>query len=260
MTTIFILNFILIFIVLIAFAVKIKNHFSYYKIFHPDKLDKYNSYMDWQTKFSFDYTFIRFKIFLPFFLDREIEFEKGDHNLTRFANKINKSCFVIYSLVPIIVGLFIMISVKGSSDMDYRLETRDFNVNLIHKLKTTILSNTQSDSKILQLNSVMNFDWDYLLIIPPYCNIDKVSEEQNVPTKQISKTNIHMRDDINVLAFYKDTELINYIEFPRYPGDFSNNPTQLIRRENARFSIIVTDEKNGVGDNWIKIELLTNNP
>lgn len=43
------------------------------------------------------------------------------------------------------------------------------------------------------------------------------------------------------------------IEYPRYPGDFADNKIEFIRRNDAVFDIVVTDQKSIDGNGWIEL-------
>ena len=52
---------------------------------------------------------------------------------------------------------------------------------------------------------------------------EKVGEKHNIDLKSIEHFGIESRDDINLIVFIKNNSPIRVIEYPRYPGDFSNN-------------------------------------
>jgi len=87
--------------------------------------------------------------------------------------------------------------------------------NLETKLRETVLSD--KDSFIMK--ELTEFDWDSLLI------------------------------------FFKNREIICYVENPRYPGDYSGDTIRMIGKENAIYEIVITDEKSTDGNDWIRLKL-----
>jgi hypothetical protein len=118
-----------------------------------------------------------------------------------------------------------------------------------NNIKTAVTSGQQT----LELKTITDFTWDSLLILIPYSNYDKIEKDLNINLSKIKHTNIESRDDINQLIFFKNNEPVDMVEYPRYPGDFSNNKVEFIQRDNAIFDIIVTTQKNIGGDLFIEL-------
>lgn len=113
-----IIEFILAFIIMIYFARKFEDHFSYYKILYPDKLDKYSSIMDSLSKFSsINISDIKFKCFLPTFSDRNKKLESNNHQLAIFAKKIVNSILMIYIFSTLFILILIILMLSQKNDI-----------------------------------------------------------------------------------------------------------------------------------------------
>ena len=100
-----------------------------------------------------------------------------------------------------------------------------------------------------RLDTLAKFDWDTIIVLKPYCNIDKVEHETNVDLNAVKKTRIVHDEVSNVLAFISKGKLVNYVDLPRNKSDFSHlkDDEIIISREYATFTIneINGDSKNG---------------
>jgi hypothetical protein len=121
------------------------------------------------------------------------------------------------------------------------------------ELKEIIEKKVTSGQKSLDLKKITEFQWDSLIILTPYVNFDEIQTQYNTNLSQVRHSNIQSRDDISQLIFFRDGEPIRMVEYPRYPGDFSMNKVEFIKRDNAKFDIIITNEKTVGGDFVIKL-------
>ena len=110
-----------------------------------------------------------------------------------------------------------------------------------------IKQNVLSGQPILNLDSIAQFEWDSIIILTPYANPADISEQFKIDLSKIATTNIESRDDINVLIFVDDGNLVRVVEYPRYPGDFAKNDIEFIKRSDARFRITVTHPRSTRG-------------
>ena len=120
-------------------------------------------------------------------------------------------------------------------------------------LEDLIKENVLSGQSILDLDSITKFEWDSVIILTPYTNPKDISGHFNIDLAKIEATNIEHRDDINVLIFVDDGNPVTMVEYPRFPGDFSNNDIRFIKRSDAQFRIIVTGRRSTTGDQWIEL-------
>jgi hypothetical protein len=90
------LHFLIFFIVIFLFVIKIEDHFSYLRILNPEKLGKYNSLLDAQRKLKFIGFRFSFIVMAPFFLGRNRQLENHDNKLNQLAKKIQIRCYQIW--------------------------------------------------------------------------------------------------------------------------------------------------------------------
>lgn len=93
----------------------------------------------------------------------------------------------------------------------------------------------------IDLTLIDKLDYDKLLILEPYSNIEKTQTELNIDLSNINGNQIHLSDGINLLVFLKNNKSIKISELNRKNGDFEDYKI-FIDRENALFE----KDKNGI--------------
>lgn len=114
-------------------------------------------------------------------------------------------------------------------------------LNSDNALTEKIESEFKSESEIIDLNSLNDFEWDNLLILGPYSVIESVEKELNLDLENLKENRIEYDDSIHILVFLKNGKSIKVSEVSRKIGDFSNL-NYLIKKGNAKF----IKTKNGV--------------
>lgn len=107
-------------------------------------------------------------------------------------------------------------------------------LNSDNSLTEKIESEFKSESEIIDLNNLSEFDWHNLLILGPYSVIDNIEKELNLDLENIKENGIEYDDSINLLVFLKYGKSVKISEVSRGIGDFSNLGF-LIKKENAKF-------------------------
>jgi len=110
-----------------------------------------------------------------------------------------------------------------------------------------------SGKELVQFDSLMQFEWESLIILTPYSLPKKVGEKYNIDLTSIEHFAIESRDDINLIVFLKNNIPTRVIAYPRYPGDFSDNVIEVIRKTEANYSIELTNETSVEGNQWIRL-------
>lgn len=75
-----------------------------------------------------------------------------------------------------------------------------------------------SDSKI-SITELTDFEWDKAYLFEPYISEEEMEQEIGVNFKD--QSNIYTRDDISLLLFLKNGEVVHYAELKRWEADFS---------------------------------------
>ena len=114
-------------------------------------------------------------------------------------------------------------------------------------LKKEIISGKDT----IRFEDIMNFEWESVIILTPYCRVGKVEKEYNIDLSSIAHFMIEIREDINLIVFLKNNKPTRAIAYPRYPGDFSTNEMQIIQKSKANFKIGLTNDTNESGAPWI---------
>lgn len=70
----------------------------------------------------------------------------------------------------------------------------------------------------LILSDITDFDWDVVFIMEPYTPYETILNEHGISNKKI-ETNIESLDDIILIIFCKDKQIVQYCNLPRYLFD-----------------------------------------
>ncbi len=110
-----------------------------------------------------------------------------------------------------------------------------------------------SGSPTLNLSKLTDFDWDSLLILPPYTSEERIEHKLNVNLSSVKNVGISSRDDIDLLVFFKEKRAIRMVEYLRYPGDFKQKEVKFISKKDAIFNVEVTGMTTAEGNKWIEL-------
>lgn len=99
--------------------------------------------------------------------------------------------------------LFVGISCSNVSDK--KLENR---INL--EIKKT---------NSLDLSNYKDFQWDSVILLPPYTNIERVEKENDLDLSGVNE-DIEILDTFKILVFLKDRKIVKYVEINSVLGDF----------------------------------------
>jgi hypothetical protein len=110
-----------------------------------------------------------------------------------------------------------------------------------------------SGKEMIRFENIMKFEWESLIILTPYSWAEQVGKENKIDLTSIEHFGIKSRDDINLIVFLKNSKPIRVIEYPRYPGDFSNNKIEIIEKSKANFNVELTKETTINGKQWIRL-------
>lgn len=87
-------------------------------------------------------------------------------------------------------------------------------------LEGSINSIVEDESKSeINIQSLTDIDWDKAFLFTPYSTAEEVEEQ--LETKFNDKSNIDYRDDIYLLVFLYEDEVVQYVEMKRQGSDFS---------------------------------------
>ena len=110
-----------------------------------------------------------------------------------------------------------------------------------------------SGKEIIRFENIMKFEWESIIILTPYSWAEQVGKENKIDLTSIEHFGIKSRDDINLIVFLKNNKPTRVIEYPRYPGDFSDNKIEIIEKSKANFKVKVTKETTVSGKQWIRL-------
>lgn len=74
-------------------------------------------------------------------------------------------------------------------------------------------------TKKINVHSLADFTWDKAFLFPPYTVQGSINEQLGVRFKDPS--NMDMRDDIYLMIFLKEGQVVQYVEIDRQQADFT---------------------------------------
>ena len=99
-------------------------------------------------------------------------------------------------------------------------------------------------SNELNLSNYNEFNWDSVIILGAYSNIEKVEKEKNIDLSNVSNS-IEMLDYINLIVFLKHGKAVRYSEISRNVADF-NDYQEVIKKNNANFILDVNQNNSKI--------------
>ena len=131
--------------------------------------------------------------------------------------------------------LAVLISFTISCTTESVKENLEVKNKLEHISKVSIETNTML---VFSMDSIANFKWDSLVILPPYTNLELVSKKFFINFKVLSNTGIQQNDNKCVLVFIENGHIVNYVNIQRGVMDFYQvNDYRLFLRSDANFRI-----------------------
>ena len=82
--------------------------------------------------------------------------------------------------------------------------------------------------------SATDEEWDSILVLRPYTDIDLIEEKLNLDLSNISSNRITTDDTLNLFVFLKNNKSVKIVEMSRMLGDFNKYNT-VISKNNAKF-------------------------
>jgi hypothetical protein len=82
---------------------------------------------------------------------------------------------------------------------------------LAEKIETEL----NSESNKIDFTKVADFEWDSLIILGPYSQVEKIEEELNLNLKNIRQNGIRYSDYYDLIVFLKDKKSVKIIELKR---------------------------------------------
>lgn len=129
-----------------------------------------------------------------FFRKIGILFERKDSKIWGIMNKI----------IVFIFLLCVGISCQNISDK-----------HLENKIQTEI-----QETKSINFSKYTDFQWDSVILLPPYTSIENLEREQNLDLSPLD-TDIETLDSFYLLVFLKDKKAVKYVEIDRNLGELN---------------------------------------
>jgi hypothetical protein len=110
------------------------------------------------------------------------------------------------------------------------------------KEQANLLTEGETDSLMIDLAKVADFNWERLYIFKPYTTIKTIDSTLGFTWDGADKSLINQSDEFNLLVFVENNAVIHTVKAPRNYGDFirlknsgpfyKNNATFILKKEN----------------------------
>ena len=104
------------------------------------------------------------------------------------------------------------------------------------ELTKAIETNIKANPRKIDFAKICEFDFDQLIILEPYSNVDNVQKKLMLDFSNIIDNRICNSDDIYLIVFISKNKSVKVVELNRANGDFKDCNV-LIKSENALFKI-----------------------
>lgn len=112
----------------------------------------------------------------------------------------------IITLKRILLIIFSILALVGCSNASAELRNSE-----LEQAINSMLSDENTSE--IDLNTVVDFDWDKALLFQPYTTQESMNEQLGFEFNDPS--NIDKRDDIYLLVFVSDSQVVQYVELSR---------------------------------------------
>lgn len=154
--------------------------------------------------------------------------------------------------IKITMAIMIVFIVFLSCGRNSGFDAKEFKELIGERIKTKIDNKKRIEIKIKEFTK---FEWDAFFIIPPYSKISALESHLKIDLKMMRNIRIENRDDIVILVFANQGRVVRFVEYPRWPGDFSKlGEVKFYSPNDAFFEV---EENGGIASNekkWLLIK------
>jgi hypothetical protein len=121
---------------------------------------------------------------------------------------------------------------------------QDQRQKLYIEVSKIVSSHENHQTATIDFSNLTLFSWERLYIFPPYTSSEEIDKVLGTVWLGSRLTSIESNEGITLLIFTQKSKVVQYLEFPRYLGDFAmaGNKTGYDRTE----SLFVLDERNNI--------------
>ncbi len=121
---------------------------------------------------------------------------------------VRKRLFLSHIAMIVMPVIIIILIICGKWIFD---KNRDDKIkNSLQNILNTSLSKDEKVS--FRFDTLANFDWDEMIICPPYFNAQRFQDRKHVDFTEVEKTGILSSDHFSVIAFLKNREIVNVVK------------------------------------------------
>jgi hypothetical protein len=130
-------------------------------------------------------------------------------------SKVNTRSVLI--VVAILSLVYIGISSLGKTGIENAEKVR-------RRLADSVARKRVSNEEVtVKLKDLTDFKWDIVYIFPPYTGLETIDNDLGFVWPQARSIRTDYRDDINLIVFTDNKQVVAYVEHPRSLGDLDGN-------------------------------------
>lgn len=124
--------------------------------------------------------------------------------------------------IKLVIGCLVLILlVLGACNFSRILNTNAQRQKFSMKLITEIERKRSTNNVVeIRLKDMTDFTWDRVHIFTSYMAVETIDHDLGYTWQPARSIGIYQRDDISLLVFTSNRDVVFYIEQSRYPGDF----------------------------------------
>lgn len=156
-----------------------------------------------------------------------------------------KKKFSLFKTLGVIAGAagLAYAGYKVSKKVNEKLKEYDITL----EVKNLVEELYQKEIAILDFDKVLKGDWNKMYVFTPFTPYDEIFDIIGFEWSDVYSTNVNTDQSINLLVFVKDDndkkKVVNFMEYPKWYGDFSLLNGDMYYRENAKFELTKEGEK-----------------
>ncbi len=98
---------------------------------------------------------------------------------------------------------------------------------------------SDGEGAIINIANLTNFEWDKLYIFDPYESRDNIQNTIGQVFLKANDIHISVSEEVTLLVFTKDGNVVHYFNHPRRKGDFSGfKDHDWFTPENSKFKVV----------------------
>jgi len=146
--------------------------------------------------------------------------------------------------------LFILGSLGFLRYMSIRSQRQEFS-----RKTAAAVEKKRSDNRVeIRLKDLTDFSWDRVHIFTPYMATETIDKDLGCIWQPARRIGMYQRDDVNLLVFTNNGQVVFYVTHERHLGDFKGNYKQGGYSTDEAIFQVVEKGTHYNGRTWLRLE------